>query len=668
MNTKKVYLTLFFSFTVLFTSAQWWSQERAVKAWVEVSEEPANIEIKWKEQNNRSWVSIGRRIFQSGDNFKTIASNIPNSQKNYIDSDVQIGITYEYSITIQTSRTEPFSQTGAAMTAHSYITSGIKVPVKNNMGRLLLVHSTLIKDSLQTELNQLMEDLWLDGWKVISLEAKVDDNVEDIKKVIDDYANEEDGLKAIYLLGNVPVPYSGSYCFNNASPPDGHHQNAGGHCGAWVADVYYGVVDGEWKDVLEVTNATRDDNKNFPGDGKFDNNTIPGDVTIAVGRVDLSRLPALEKSEVELTRNYLNKARDYKLGSTSYLNQGVISDNFKGMQEGFGSGAIRDFYAICGEDGLIEAKLDAANENDNYLLGYGCGAGSYTSCNGVGRTADLKDVSYSIFNHIFGSYFGDFDISNNFLRAVLGSEKNGLCNFWSGRPKWVMAPFGLGYTLGDITIISQNNNWNYDLSFFQNGPHIALMGDPTLRIHPVMPPEALSYTLIQLDTVVELNWAASSSDGVLGYNIYRAAEKDGEYRLVNKDNIITNSNFTDDNPHNGSTFYMVKAVRLENTGSGSFYNESLAAYVEAQNVKGTHVDINKLTIQEFAVYPNPATNQVTISLSDNQTVQGKILNVQGMVMNSFTINGSGIVNISHLPSGFYFIELGNYKVEKLIKL
>lgn len=664
---KKIFLTLLFFALFQSLFGQWWSEERAVKAWTSVSESPAKIELNWVEQANRSWATIGRRVFNSGTNFITIASNIPNAQKKYSDEDIQIGIVYEYAITITTSRIEPFSQTGAAMTAHSYLTAGIKAPIKQSRGRILLVYTELIRDSLANEVAQLQQDLFADGWQVLNYVSKNSDSVPQVKQVVDGYAKEDDGLNAIYLLGNVPVPYSGSYCFNNNSPPDGHNENAGGHCGAWVADVYYGVIDGDWKDVLSVTNASREDNKNFPNDGKFDNTTIPGKVTIPVGRVDLSRLPALGKTEVSLTKNYLQKVHDFKMGNTAYINKGVISDNFKSMQEGFGSGAVRDFYAICGENGLEEMKLDVANETDNYLLGYGCGAGGYTSCAGVGRTEDLKDVSYSIFNHIFGSYFGDFDINNNFLRAVLGSEKNGLCNVWSGRPKWVMAPFAMGYTLGDITVISQNNNWNYDLSYFQNGPHVALMGDPTLRIVPIVPPTSLSYLLEKQDTVVKLNWSASTSDNVLGYHIYRSDSKNGKYKLVNKLSFITNNTFTDDNPHNGSSHYLVKAVRLETTGSGTFYNESLAAYIEAKEVKGSHLDIAKMALKKLRIYPNPAQNNITISSTDNQILFGSILNIQGIELMYFEVTGSQTLDISNLAPGIYFVKLANHKVEKFIK-
>ena len=55
-------------------------------------------------------------------------------------------------------------------------------------------------------------------------------------------------LESVFLLGHVPVPYSGQI------NPDGHSN----HVGAWAADVYYGELDGNWTDVtVNNTSASR---------------------------------------------------------------------------------------------------------------------------------------------------------------------------------------------------------------------------------------------------------------------------------------------------------------------------------------------------------------------------------------------------------------------------
>ena len=66
---------------------------------------------------------------------------------------------------------------------------------------------------------------------------------------------------SLFLLGHVPVPYSGNI------NPDGHPD----HQGAWPADGYYADMDGTWTDIsVNNTVATGTRNDNVPGDGKFD--------------------------------------------------------------------------------------------------------------------------------------------------------------------------------------------------------------------------------------------------------------------------------------------------------------------------------------------------------------------------------------------------------------
>src|SRR6185436_8869270 len=114
------------------------------------------------------------------------------------------------------------------------------------------------------------------------------------------------------------------------------------------------------------------------------------------------------------------------------------------------------------------------------------GGGGYYTCNGVGSSDDFStnDIQ-SVFTMFFGSYFGDWDNESDFLRAPLGSTTYGLTAAWAGRPHWFFHHMGLGETIGYSTRLSQNNNGLYSpVSSGSRQVHIALMGDPTLRMHP----------------------------------------------------------------------------------------------------------------------------------------------------------------------------------------
>ena len=108
------------------------------------------------------------------------------------------------------------------------------------------------------------------------------------------------------LAGTVDDTHTGQGMIFN---PDGHPD----HRGAWPADAYYGDPDGEWPDTLvDSSKASRAENKNVPGDGKFDPTFLPSDVKLEVGRVDLSQMPAFGKTETELLRRYLDKDHAFR--------------------------------------------------------------------------------------------------------------------------------------------------------------------------------------------------------------------------------------------------------------------------------------------------------------------------------------------------------------------
>ncbi|MDB4162203.1 hypothetical protein N9772_07540, partial [Bacteroidia bacterium] len=132
-----------------------------------------------------------------------------------------------------------------------------------------------------------------------------------------------------------------------------------------------------------------------------------------------------------------NKVHDYKRGQVNLINQGIVEDNFAAMAEGFGAGAVRDFSAICGKNGVIFDDVLNNTQDSNYALSFTCGAGWYYMCNGFGATINFNTRNAAAFNHLFGSFFGDFDSENNLLRGTLASSKLGFAAMWSGRPKWL---------------------------------------------------------------------------------------------------------------------------------------------------------------------------------------------------------------------------------------
>jgi len=101
------------------------------------------------------------------------------------------------------------------------------------------------------------------------------------------------------------------------------------------------------------------------------------------------------------------------------------------------------------------------------------------------------------------------------------------------------------------------------------------MGDPTLRMDPVSPPGAVSAEVA--GGGVTLNWPASG-DAVLGYHVYRSVSPRGPFaRLTGS--LLTGHAFTDPTAVASTYTYKVRAVTLQTTPSGSYYNASQGAFV-----------------------------------------------------------------------------------------
>src|SRR2546423_3517174 len=199
-------------------------------------------------------------------------------------------------------------KTTPTYTGYGYILAGVNAPLIEHRGKVILVIDKTCATPLGPELARLQQDLVGDGWTVLRHEVDRTDTVPKVKElIIADYKADPANVKALFLFGHIPVPYSGNII------PDGHYPD---HQGAWPADAYYGDMDGKWTDSTVNTLLASDPrNRNVPGDGKFDQSEMPSPIELEVGRVDLANLPGRTSwngpgtfpSEVELLRQYLNK-------------------------------------------------------------------------------------------------------------------------------------------------------------------------------------------------------------------------------------------------------------------------------------------------------------------------------------------------------------------------
>lgn len=669
----------FTSFIILLfsigTRAQW-AEIRSVDAWVEINTPapPANpsLTLKWLNQSYYTGCQVQRRAYLSTGSWGSVLGTIPAGDSTWTDNNVEKGKSYEYRIMCSTNRPDPNTNNTTNITSVSYLLAGIETGLTHRRGNLGLVIDSTISGPLESEIDALAMDLAGDGWTVHRIYVARDTTASFVKTLIEDLHNRLDaGLQSLYLLGHVPVPYSGNFNGSSYFPPDAHVPD---HNGAWAADAYYGVLNGSWTDnITNEAGINREANKNRPGDGKWDQNQIPGKVVIQVGRVDLSNMPAFSKSEVELLRQYLNKSRDFRHGITSTYELALIDDNFRSMGEGFATTAWTNFSAMFGPQNIRTSDFITTLKDSSFLMAYGCGAGSYTSCNGIGNTTAFTTGNGAAFNFLFGSYFGDWDVNNNFLRAPLASDKLGLTNAWSGRPFWHAHGMALGRNIGESCLLTQNNI-NQDADYlgmnFRNTVHIALMGDPTLRMHVVKPASNIQLSRLNNGSQVQISWTASPDPEVSGYYVYRGKKADSTFNLVLNGPVI-NTSFVDNTPYDENSYYMVRAVKLQRSASGSYLNlsQGITAYID--QLQGNPLHTKEWKPYVLRVVPNPANDLATIYLNPQETTEPlELYNNQGQIIFRNTPEPGAdrlIMDLKNFPSGLYILRCGASTQKLLIQ-
>ena len=531
-------------------------QDYAVLVTASVSKIGPRIELRWPADLKAVNYVVSRRM--SGGLSWIEAPALDGSAWGYVDEAVAKGQAYEYRI-VKNGRDGTTAYTG-----YGFIQAGIGVRPNHDRGKLVLLVDETIAPGLDVELARLSQDLVGDGWTVLRHDVSRTAPVPEIKAIIKaDYDADPSRVEALFLFGHVPVPYSGD------TNPDGHRD----HQGAWPADAFYGDMDGIYTDdAVNRTVAARPENYNVPGDGKFDATLIPSRVELQIGRVDLANLPAFPESETELLRRYLDKNHAYRHKLISIQPRGLIDDRFGAfVNEAFSVDGWRNFTTLLSAENTVTGDWLTSLQSGSWLWAYGCGPADYTSIRGLVSTGDFSAYELkAVFVLFFGSYFGDWDTPDNLLRAPLAGPGPSLASVWAGRPHWHFHPMGLGETIGYCTRMTQNENMLGPYNIGVNQMHVSLMGDPTLRLHPLSPPRNLRARKGSPGTTL-LRWDAAL-EPVAGYYVYVSPSPGGPFRrltalpLVGKRFSVGKSSRT--------KTYMVRAARMESTPSGTWLNQS----------------------------------------------------------------------------------------------
>lgn len=611
------------------------SKDYTVQIKLSVQKSPLRFTLLW----NKAAAATQYKVFSKTPDALawTELATLSASDTTYTDTTVKAGVAVEYQVVKFTPN----------YNGYGYLYAGDGIDEYNYRGKLLLMVDSNYRLPLATEIKLLQSDLRGDGWQVITRYVSRNSTPVKAKQhVIDLWQQDSINFKAVYLLGHIPVPYSGYV------GPDGHSD----HYGAWPADLYYSMADNsQWTDyVLNVKVSSSPRNYNTPGDGKFDADAInPGSAKLHVGRVDMFDMPVFGMSDTALTRRYLAKAHNFKLNKYPIVLRGFIEDAIGGFGgEAFVRGGWGSYSGMFG-DSIREGDFLTELKTRSYMFSVTAGYGSYTTSSGIATSTDFVNDSLTApFTSSFGSYFGDWDITNNLLKAHIASRSLILTSTWSGRPVYYHHQMALGHPVGYCATASANSPRNLYHSYYSsNGVTLGLMGDPTLRLHPITPATALTAT--ESCSNVSLSWTASTDTGLVAHRIYRASSIDGKYELIGQTSGTT---FSDASPLLGKNYYMVKALRLQKTPAGTYYNTSLgiidsATFLPAPKLMLTVNDSEQCENNNTFIVKKNQPQNYTLPYTERWWIDGQQKTYTDSLVESFVGAGSFNASVAVVSSG-----------------
>lgn len=556
-----------------------YSMMKALPVCASVSSSPNQITLNWSPVSGRTLgnVTIYRKTGYDSSSWSQVATNVSGSAYTWTDTNVVPGTYYEYKVTASSS-----SNYGS-QTVNGYISSGINVSLEEFKGKIILVVDNTYQASLAQEIQDLKDELLADKW-IVADTHYVSRNATppSVRSLIQATYNQDPAnTKAVYLIGRVPVAYSGN------TRPDGHGSRA------MASDAYYGEMTSTWNSLAsgcsqfnwapEQVQGLTGGNPPSP-QASFCHSSTPSSVELQVGRVDMYNLSVLSSNDTSLTSNYLSKVTAYKENQTPANERVIVRDDFESNGASLATPVYSSISSISDitnttVNNATWPQLATLVDNQSYLFVYG---NSWGANNGVGTTNGVAGDNSSViaadwggvFNQIYGSYFGEWSGDNNFLRVLL-SEDSSIGTMYGGNRHWYLHHMGMGQNIGYSVLKSINNTNTYDRiqdTWATGGSignsYMALMGDPTVRVDYVSKPSSLTINLS--GGTANISWTSSPESGVIGYYVYK----------INQNNIVRLTN----TPVAGNTYsvnassgdkFMVTAVKPKVNASGNYLNESL---------------------------------------------------------------------------------------------
>jgi hypothetical protein len=263
------------------------------------------------------------------------------------------------------------------------------------------------------------------------------------------------------------------------------------------------------------------------------------------------------------------------------------------------------------------------------------------------------------------SYWGFGDVPQpsgvfSRIRALLGVDTKCLVALWTTTSIGLFHQACTGQSIGQALLHTMNHNTTnqhlekpqqqYDTEAWWNRTHFEIWGDPTISLYQVKPVNNLTLTNVSGNPV--LQWTPSSDSAVLGYHIYESNTELGVFQRIST-SPITITNFTIPN-YNPSHWYMVKAIKVVESGCGKLLQSSIGKSIQA-DVNLTSAEFQ--TTKSWMVYPNPVKDQLQIRSKSKLEKIRIYNNLNQLVLNIQPKTTDCLIDCSSWQSGLYFIEI-----------
>jgi Secretion system C-terminal sorting domain len=521
-----------------------------------------------------------------------VANALPPGTGHWIDSNVSAGSKWEYQI----KRLSTYNYNGINYDATGYTAGCMLSDNSNYKGQLILLVAADVADSLATKYLRLKKELTGEGWFVKELLVPRATNWDSgnevviIKNQIINLYNAApigDKPKALFILGHVPMPRSGSTA---VIAPDDHNENKG----ARGCDAYYADIDGVYTDTATYNPGGLATSLaiNLPSDFKWDQDFFPSDVEMAFGRVDFADITEVALTETQMLDNYLDRL-----------------SNYKNVASGFDMGDKTAFYNGYdnSNDGSFRSLPNISKPNNFYQNYAGPNHNEWVQNNGPFKgymqNISVPEISdwqtYGMDATVYASdqsYWGFGDVPQtgslySRIRALLGINTKCIVALWTTTGINIFHEACTGAPIGiALKNIMNHNGTNqylekpqqtYDTDEWWNRTHFQIWGDPTVSLYQVAPATNVMYSGAGL-----LQWAPSADANIIGYDIYESNNELGLFAKINTA-LITNTFYQLPN-YTAGNWYMIKAIKIVESGCGFFKQASVGKTVQIATPLAAH--------------------------------------------------------------------------------